>query len=143
MSRVAHADGLGHRPDIRASGAHVLSRFIVSVEQPMRFAVAVLFALAAVAPANPAFAATDDGVARPIHRVEPEFPRWAFRAGADHGVVTARLTVDSDGKVSHVEIVKAEPKRLFDDAVVQAVSQWRYADGRAARTIDVEIAFNR
>jgi len=51
--------------------------------------------------------------------------------------------VDADGKVTHVEIVKAEPQRLFDEAVVKALSQWRYVDGRAARTIDVEIAFNR
>jgi len=109
----------------------------------MKFAVAALFALAAIAPANSALAATDDAVARPVHRVEPQFPRWAFRAGADHGVVIARLTVDADGTVTHVEIVKAEPQRLFDEAVVKALSQWRYVDGRAARTIDVEIAFNR
>ena len=57
--------------------------------------------------------------------------------------MTARLTLDGDGKVSQVDIVNAEPKGVFDSAVIEALYQWRYADGRAGRKIDVEIAFRR
>jgi len=109
----------------------------------MRFAVASLLAVVVLAPALPALAAPESGAAQPIHRVDPEFPRWAYRAGAEHGLVTARLTLDGEGKVARVDIVNAQPKRVFDEAVVQALSLWRYADGRAGRTIDVEIAFKR
>ena len=109
----------------------------------MRNALAAIVVLAAFAPAFPAFSAADNATVRPVHRIDPEFPRWAFRAGVNRGVVSARVTVDADGRVTAVEIVNAEPKRLFDEAVVQALSQWRYVEGRAGRTIDVEIAFAR
>ena len=109
----------------------------------MKNVLAAIVVLAAFVPAFPAFPAADDGAVRPTHRVDPEFPRWAFRAGVNHGIVSARVTVDADGRVTSVEIINAEPKRLFDEAVVQALSQWRYGEGRAGRRIDVEIAFNR
>jgi protein TonB len=109
----------------------------------MKHALAAIVLVAAFAPAFPAFPAPDSAAVRPIHRVDPEFPRWAFRAGVNRGIVSARVTVDADGRVTTVEIVNAEPKRLFDEAVVQALSQWRYVEGRAGRSIDVEIAFAR
>ncbi len=47
------------------------------------------------------------------------------------------------GNVTRVEIVEANPRRVFDRAVVRALSQWRYSDGAAGRTVDMEIAFRR
>ncbi len=114
-----------------------------TMSAPVKHALAAIVVLAAFVPAFPAFPAADDTVVRPIHRVDPEFPRWAFRAGVNHGIVSARLTVDADGRVTAVEIVNAEPKHLFDEAVARALSQWRYGEGRAGRKVEVEIAFNR
>ena len=109
----------------------------------MKQVLTALIVIAAFAPAFPAFPAAESGSVRPIERVDPEFPRSAIRAGAQRGIVTARLTLDGNGRVDAVEIVSADPKGLFDGAVVEALSRWRYLDGRAGRKIDVEIAFKR
>ena len=109
----------------------------------MKHVLTALVVIAAFAPAFPAFPAAESGSVRPVQRVDPEFPRSAIRAGAQRGNVTARLTLDADGSVASVEIVSSDPKDLFDGAVVEALSRWRYLEGRAGRKIDVEIAFKR
>jgi protein TonB len=80
---------------------------------------------------------------RPVHRVDPEFPIEAVKAGATKGKVTARLTLDAAGKVTNVEIVDAMPRRLFDRAVTRALGDWRYAEGSAGRVVEVEVAFKQ
>jgi protein TonB len=89
---------------------------------------------------TPAFAFAD---LRPVHRVDPEFPGEAVKAGAQKGKVTARMTLDGAGKVTKVEIVDALPRRLFDRAVTRALADWRYAEGAPGRIVEVEIAFNQ
>ena len=79
----------------------------------------------------------------PVHRVDPEFPRAAALAGVPRGLVTARMTLDPGGNVTRVEIVDAVPRRLFDRAVIQALSQWRYAEGAAGRVVEIEIGFQQ
>ena len=79
----------------------------------------------------------------PLQRIDPEFPRSAVRAGAERGLVTARMTLDAEGKVTQVDIVQAEPRRVFDEAVMQALSQWRYPEGRSGRVVEVEVAFRQ
>jgi TonB family protein len=81
--------------------------------------------------------------ARLVTRVDPEFPREATQAGAEHGSVKARLTIDAAGNVTQVEVVEAIPRRIFDRAVVRALSQWKYTEGPAARHVDVEVDFKR
>ena len=90
--------------------------------------------------AAPAFAATE---LRPVHRVDPEFPGEAVKAGAQKGRVTARMTLDAAGRVTKVEIVDALPRRLFDRAVMRALADWRYAEGAPGRIVEVEIGFNQ
>jgi protein TonB len=80
---------------------------------------------------------------RPVHRVDPEFPSEAVKAGATKGKVTARMTLDAAGKVTNVEIVDAIPRRLFDRAVSRALADWRYAEGNSGRVVEVEIAFKQ
>jgi protein TonB len=82
-------------------------------------------------------------VARVVTRVDPEFPREAMQAGIDHGSVKARLTIDAAGNVTQVEVVEAIPRRIFDRAVVRALSQWKYTEGVAGRHVDVEVDFKR
>ena len=78
-----------------------------------------------------------------VSKVEPEFPREAMVAGADTGRVKARLSIDSGGEVTRVEIVEANPRRLFDRAVVRSLSQWRFNAGADARTYEIDIDFHR
>jgi TonB family protein len=113
---------------------------------PMRKSLS--FIAAAIAAWYPAYlpAAVLDGkpvVLAPTHRVEPEFPRAALRAGTERGAVTARLALDSDGIVTQVDIVRSEPKRIFDQAVSHALSQWRYPEGRSGRIVEVEVGFTQ
>ena len=88
-------------------------------------------------------ASADSGDLTPISRVEPEFPREALAAGASSGVVKARMTIDATGEVTRVEIVDANPRRIFDRAVVKTLSQWRFTPGGSARSKEIEIDFKR
>ena len=88
----------------------------------------------------PAFAAPDATV---VTKVDPEFPREAIQAGADKGTVKARMTVDGTGEVVRVEILDAQPRRVFDRAVIKTLSQWRFNSGANGRTVEIDINFTR
>jgi protein TonB len=77
----------------------------------------------------------------PVSKVSPEFPREAQLASVEKGRVKARLTVDGTGEVTRVDIVEANPRRVFDRAVVRSLSQWRYERGAEGRTVEVELDF--
>jgi periplasmic protein TonB len=102
-------------------------------------------AVSAFAAALPlqAGAATEQSSTRPTHKVEPEFPFEAQKAGVQRGKVTARMTLDATGRVTYVEIVDAQPRRIFDRAVVRALSEWRYAEGAAGRVVEIDVAFKQ
>ena len=77
----------------------------------------------------------------PVSKVSPEFPREAQLASVEKGRVKARLTLDATGEVTRVDIVEANPRRVFDRAVVRSLSQWRYERGTDGRTVEVELDF--
>ena len=81
--------------------------------------------------------------AQVLSKVDPEFPREAVQAGADKGTVKARMTVDAGGEVVRVEILDAQPRRVFDRAVIKTLSQWRFNTGAAGRTVEIDINFTR
>jgi protein TonB len=60
-----------------------------------------------------------------LKRVAPEYPRRAAMAGIE-GSVTMRFTINSDGSVSDVQVVEAQPRRVFDRAAVAAISDWEF-----------------
>jgi len=78
---------------------------------------------------------------QPVSKVAPEFPREAQIASVDKGHVKARITLDAAGEVTRVDIVEANPRRVFTRAVVRALSQWRYEKGAPGRTVDVDLDF--
>ena len=53
----------------------------------------------------------------------PPYPAAAKAAGVEATIVT-RICVGADGAVTGVEIIRGNP--AFDDAIVRAVSRWRY-----------------
>ena len=77
----------------------------------------------------------------PVSKVAPEFPREAQIASVEKGRVKARLTLDASGEVTRVDIVEANPRRVFDRAVVRSLSQWRYERGADGRSVEVELDF--
>jgi len=76
-----------------------------------------------------------------VTRVEPDYPREAIVAGAERGSVKARMTLDGNGNVTRVEVVEANPRRVFDRAVVRALSQWHFNEGPSGRTVETEVEF--
>jgi TonB family protein len=48
------------------------------------------------------------------------------RADGVEGYVVVRYDVSADGRVDNVRVVDAEPRGIFDEAAVQAVSRWRF-----------------
>jgi len=59
-----------------------------------------------------------------LHRVDPDYPQIAISAKKE-GIVILEATVDTDGTVSDVRVLRSVP--LLDNAAVDAVKQWRYA----------------
>ena len=51
------------------------------------------------------------------------------------------MRVAADGTVTGVEILQANPERVFDRAVTRALSQWKFEPTGAARTVDHEVEF--
>ena len=98
-------------------------------------------ALVAGAFSLPALAVAADATV--VTKVDPEFPREAIQAGADKGMVKARMTVDGTGEVVRVEILEAQPRRVFDRAVIKTLSQWRFNSGSNGRTVEIDVNFTR
>jgi protein TonB len=68
------------------------------------------------------------GVVAPVllHRVDPEYPPIAQRAGIS-GEVVAQLLVGIDGRIEDVQIVEVSQTGVgFEKATEDAVLQWRY-----------------
>lgn len=61
----------------------------------------------------------------PLVRIEPQYPREAAR-GKIEGYVKVAFTVLEDGSVTDIEVVDAEPRRIFNRAAVRAISKWKF-----------------
>ena len=95
---------------------------------------ALAFALAAAA----TLAHAD---AKILKKVAPEYPNEAIKRNINAGSVRAKLNIGGDGKVAGVEVVEAEPKRVFDRAAIDALSQWKFEGTGAAQTHEVKLVF--
>ena len=63
-----------------------------------------------------------------VGRVNPEYPFQARERGIE-GYVAVKVLVGKDGAVRQVNILKAKPANIFDQAVRKAVSSWRFRPG--------------
>lgn len=61
----------------------------------------------------------------PTLKIPPIYPQQALRMGIE-GIVTVEFTIAIDGSVKNPKIVKARPKTIFDKAVLQAITKWKY-----------------
>jgi len=76
----------------------------------------------------------------PLFKVTPDYPRLAKRDGIE-GHVVAHLTIEPDGRVSKVVIVKADPEGMFDKAVREALMEWKFAKGDVQFVAEMPITF--
>lgn len=86
-----------------------------------------------------AFAA--EAAPKVVKKVPPEFPAEAVKKGVNSGTIKAKLTIEGDGKVSAVDIVEAEPKRIFDRAVISALMEWRFEGTGEKQSHEVKLVF--
>jgi len=73
----------------------------------------------------------------------PQYPPRAVRAGVTEGHVEARLWVTAEGTVDKVDILHANPPRVFDDEVRRALSQWTFDPPGRALQKRVDLDFNQ
>lgn len=85
--------------------------------------------------------------ARPLVRVEPQYPAAAARDGVS-GWVQLSFSIDATGAVTDVVVLDAEPKRIFEQAAIRALKRWKYQpsleNGKAYKTtgLTVQLDFN-
>ena len=77
-----------------------------------------------------------------IKKVPPEFPREAVQASVSSGAVKARMSIEADGKVSAVEIIESQPRKVFDRAVKSALMDWRFEASGEKQTHEVKLVFS-
>lgn len=76
-----------------------------------------------------------------IKKVPPEFPAEAARKSINAGSVRAKLTIGPDGTVLEVEIVEAEPKRVFDRASIEALKAWKFEGTGQKETHEIKLVY--
>lgn len=91
--------------------------------------------------AAPKPAAPEPIVLKLLSSVQPRFPKVAARDGISEGTVTAKLYIDTSGKVTQVDIVSAVPRKVFDSEVINAAKQWKYAPIAAPQTNTIQFNF--
>jgi len=91
---------------------------------------------------------SDPGVTsnvQPIERIEPSFPQEAAIKGIE-GYVLLRFNITEDGKAEDIDVVKAEPRNLFEREAKNAVRKWRYkprlVGGVPTKVLGQEVRFD-
>lgn len=82
------------------------------------------------------------GQATPTSRVNPSYPARAQRRGME-GFVEVAFTIRRDGSVeaSSIRVTNAQPRRVFDDAARDAISQWQFEPSDRLRKATQRIEF--
>ncbi len=66
-----------------------------------------------------------DQQAMPLYRVEPRYPSRALRRKTE-GFVLMRFTIDKTGQPTDIEVLEAQPARVFEREAVRALKRWKY-----------------
>lgn len=122
---------------------------VVAASQPAAETAAIVPAVARVEPAPTALSLPEPVVPVPklaaaplplklVQLVEPSLSSMVMRRMRSDAEVVVGFTVNADGSVSDVA-VRSSPMKALDDAVVEAVSQWRYEPIGEARTHAVQL----
>lgn len=62
---------------------------------------------------------------KPVMRVEPVYPAKAAKNKIS-GAIVLKFDIGTDGSTQNIEVINAEPKKVFDKAAKDALAQWKY-----------------
>ena len=85
--------------------------------------------------------------ARPIVRVSPKYPMIAQQNGTQ-GWVQLGFSISENGSVTDIEVIDAEPLRVFNKEAIRALKKWKYKakliDGKPIKQygLSVMLEFN-
>jgi len=75
-----------------------------------------------------------DGEAIPMVIIQPRYPRKAAMEGIE-GWVKFKFTISPDGSPKNVELIDAQPRRIFERDARRAIYKWKFkpnvVDGKA------------
>jgi periplasmic protein TonB len=74
---------------------------------------------------QPQSALSGETMAMPLYRVEPKYPRKALRLGKQ-GYVLLSFDINQVGKVVNIQVLEAQPPRLFERSAKFALKKWKY-----------------
>ena len=109
-----------------------------AIPQPLVWMLAALLSLGLLAAVPPVHA---EGP-KIIKKVPPEFPREAEKQAITRGTVTAKMAIDGDGKVTGVDILEAQPRKVFDRSVTNALMDWRFEASGEKQHHEVKLVFS-
>lgn len=75
---------------------------------------------------------------KPLHQDRPAYPYYALKNRIE-GMVKFNFDVDAEGRVSQMRIIESTPDHLFDNAVIPAVSKWRFEKGKPANNLPMTV----
>lgn len=58
-------------------------------------------------------------------KIEPSYPRRAQRRNIE-GFVTLKFTVNRNGRTESITVIEQKPRRIFEQAAIDAVAQWQF-----------------
>lgn len=93
--------------------------------------------------ARPTATAVAEKALKIVQREAPSFPREAILANVSAGTVKVRMTVDGSGNVTKVDILDANPRRVFDREVQRTLARWKFEATGQTQTAETEVVFNR
>ncbi|HCZ9280267.1 TPA: energy transducer TonB [Vibrio alginolyticus] len=63
--------------------------------------------------------------ALPLYRVDPRYPSKALKRRVE-GYVIMRFTIGATGRPKDIEVIEAEPERMFEREAIRALKKWKY-----------------
>ncbi len=71
------------------------------------------------------FESNMDRRATPIVRIPPQYPQGPLAKNIE-GWVLVEFTITKAGTVTNIQIVDADPKKIFNRATIRAMKRWKY-----------------